>query len=85
MNFFRIAYKGKSKILKKLCELSNALVDVVSSFDADGDGVVDNAAKVKTTHGQRSQRAGNIDADGGRVHHPRSLLHGQTWQDQCNG
>ena len=46
MNFFRIAYKGKSKILKKLCELSNALVDVVSSFDADGDGVVDNAAKV---------------------------------------
>ena len=46
MNFFRIAYKGKSKILKKLCELSNALVDAVSSFDADGDGVVDNAAKV---------------------------------------
>ena len=39
------AYEGQI-ILKKLCELSNALVDVVSSFDADGDGVVDNAAKV---------------------------------------
>jgi hypothetical protein len=44
-----INYTGKSKVIKRLCEAVNQLIDKVkelSQYDADGDGVVDNAAKV---------------------------------------
>lgn len=44
-----INYTGKSKVIKRLCEAVNQLIaaeDVLSKFDADGDGIVDNAAKV---------------------------------------
>lgn len=44
----KLNYKGKSKALLRLCEEVNQLIDqasVFSKYDADGDGVVDNAAK----------------------------------------
>ncbi|MFN2939539.1 hypothetical protein ACKX2D_10940 [Lachnospiraceae bacterium YH-ros2226] len=44
-----INYTGKSKVIKRLCEAVNQLTtaeDALSKFDADGDGIVDNAAKV---------------------------------------
>jgi hypothetical protein len=44
-----INYTGKSKVIKRLCEAVNHLItaeDALSKFDADGDGIVDDAAKV---------------------------------------
>lgn len=44
-----INYTGKSKVIKRLCEAVNQLItaeDALSKFDADGDGIVDNALKV---------------------------------------
>lgn len=44
-----INYTGKSKVIKRLCETVNQLIteaDALSKFDANGDGIVDNAAKV---------------------------------------
>jgi hypothetical protein len=44
-----INYTGKSKVIKRLCETVNQLItaeDALSKFDADGDGIVDNAARV---------------------------------------
>lgn len=44
-----INYTGKSKVIKRLCEAVNQLAigeDTLSKFDANGDGIVDNALKV---------------------------------------
>lgn len=44
-----VNYTGKSKVIKRLCEAVNQLItaeDVLSKFDSDGDGIVDDAAKV---------------------------------------
>lgn len=44
-----INYTGKSKVIKRLCEAVNKLITAevaLSKFDADGDGVIDDAAKV---------------------------------------
>ena len=49
MSFKKIQYGGAHKVIKRLCEAVNQLIDEVrqvAEFDADGDGVVDNAAKV---------------------------------------
>jgi hypothetical protein len=48
-----INYTGKSKVIKRLCEAVNQLTtaeDALSKFDADGDGIVDNAAKGERTY-----------------------------------
>ena len=44
-----VNYTGKSKVIKRLCEAVNQLTtaeDVLSKFDSDGDGIVDDAARV---------------------------------------
>ena len=44
-----VNYTGKSKVIKRLCEAVNQLTtaeDVLSKFDSDGDGLVDDAARV---------------------------------------
>ena len=42
-----INYTGKSKVIKRLCEAVNQLgEDTLFKFDANGDGIVDNALKV---------------------------------------
>ena len=49
MSIKKIQYGGAHKVIRRLCEAVNQLItaeDVLSKFDADGDGVVDNAAKV---------------------------------------
>ncbi|MFN2937692.1 hypothetical protein ACKX2D_01405 [Lachnospiraceae bacterium YH-ros2226] len=49
MSIKKIQYGGAHKVIKRLCEAVNQLIDEVrqvAEFDADGDGVVDNAAKV---------------------------------------
>jgi hypothetical protein len=49
MSIKKIQYGGAHKVIQRLCEAVNQLItaeDVLSKFDADGDGVVDNAAKV---------------------------------------
>ena len=49
MSIKKIQYGGAHKVIQRLCEAVNQLItaeDVISKFDADGDGVVDNAAKV---------------------------------------
>jgi hypothetical protein len=49
MSIKKIQYGGAHKVILRLCEAVNQLIDKVkefAQFDADGDGVVDNAAKV---------------------------------------
>ncbi|MCH3999354.1 MAG: hypothetical protein LKF15_03050 [Lachnospiraceae bacterium] len=49
MSIKKIQYGGVHKVIQRLCEAVNQLIDNTkefSQFDADGDGVVDNAAKV---------------------------------------
>lgn len=49
MSIKKIQYGGAHKVIQRICEAVNQLItteDVLSKFDADGDGVVDNAAKV---------------------------------------
>lgn len=49
MSIKKIQYGGAHKVIRRLCEAVNQLItaeDVLSKFDVDGDGVVDNAAKV---------------------------------------
>lgn len=49
MSIKKIQYGGAHKVIRRLCEAVNQLIDEVkqvAEFDADGDGVVDNAAKV---------------------------------------
>lgn len=49
MSIKKIQYGGVHKVIQRLCEAVNQLIateEAFSKFDADGDGVVDNAAKV---------------------------------------
>lgn len=49
MSIKKIQYNGAHKVIKRLCEAVNQMVDTAGDFslyDADGDGLVDNAAKV---------------------------------------
>jgi hypothetical protein len=49
MSIKKIQYGGVHKVIQRLCETVNQLItaeETFSKFDTDGDGVVDNAAKV---------------------------------------
>jgi hypothetical protein len=49
MSIKKIQYGGVHKVIQRLCEAVNQLItaeETFSKFDADGDGIVDNAAKV---------------------------------------
>lgn len=49
MSIKKIQYGGVHKVIQRLCEAVNQLIDnskEFAQFDADGDGIVDNAAKV---------------------------------------
>jgi hypothetical protein len=49
MSIKKIQYGGVHKVIQRLCEAVNQLIDKAkefAQFDVDGDGIVDNAAKV---------------------------------------